>query len=121
MRSAAFATPSEPLGQRIAGNDPHESRDEDDYFDDIPSPRLLNDMIDLAFPILDKKKSKFDPHSFKCKNEAALKALVKRKAAGKTIQMSEEEKEESKVIDLMDALKQRLGRKKAPTRTLARP
>ena len=74
-------------------------------------------MVDLAFPILDKKKSKFDPHSFKCKYEAALKALVKRKAAGKTIQVSEEKKEESKV----DALKQRLGRKKAATRTLARP
>ena len=42
-----------------------------------------------------------------------LKALVKRKAAGKTIEVPEEKEEESNVIDLMDALKQSLGRKKA--------
>ena len=40
-------------------------------------------------------------------------ALVKRKAAGKTIEVSEEKEEESNVIDLMEALKQSLGRKKA--------
>jgi DNA end-binding protein Ku len=44
-----------------------------------------------------------------------LKALVKRKAAGKTIEVPEEREEESNVIDLMDALKQSLGRKKAAT------
>jgi non-homologous end joining protein Ku len=53
-------------------------------------------------------------HKFKDKYESALKALVKRKAAGKTIEVPEEE-EESNVIDLMDALKQSLGRKKAAT------
>jgi DNA end-binding protein Ku len=37
---------------------------------------------------------------------------VKRKAAGKTIEAPEEKEEESNVIDLMDALKQSLGRKK---------
>ena len=46
---------------------------------------------------------------------AALKALVKRKAAGKTIEVPEEKEEESNVIDLMEALKQSLGRKKAAT------
>ena len=44
-----------------------------------------------------------------------MKALVKRKAAGKTIEVPEEREEESNVIDLMDALKQSLGRKKAAT------
>ncbi len=72
-------------------------------------------MVDLAAHILDKKASKFDPHKFKDKYEAALKALVKRKAAGKTIEVPEEKAEESNVIDLMDALKQSLGRKKAAT------
>ena len=70
-------------------------------------------MVDLASHILDKKASKFDPHKFKDKYEAALKALVKRKAAGKTIEVPEEKEEESNVIDLMDALNQSLGRKKA--------
>jgi non-homologous end joining protein Ku len=72
-------------------------------------------MVDLASHILDTKASKFDPHKFKDKYETALKALVKRKAAGKTIEVPEEKAEESNVIDLMDALKQSLGRKKAVT------
>jgi len=42
-------------------------------------------------------------------------ALVKRKAAGKTIEVPEEKEKESNVIDLMEALKQSLGRKKAAT------
>ena len=68
-----------------------------------------------------KPKGNFDigpllaPDKFKDKYEAALKALVKRKAAGKTIEIPEEKAEESNVIDLMDALKQSLGRKKAAT------
>jgi DNA end-binding protein Ku len=89
-------------------------KDEGDYFDDIPAPRVSKDMVDLAAHILDTKASKFDPGKFKDKYETALKALVKRKAVGKAIEVPEE-KEESNVIDLMDALKQSLGRKKAAT------
>ena len=72
-------------------------------------------MVELASHILDKKASKFDPHKFKDKYEAALKALVKRKAAGKTIEAPEEKQAESNVINLMDALKQSLGGKKVRT------
>ena len=110
-----------PLGKGLLGTTlryPYELRDEDDYFDDIPSPKISKDMVDLAAHILDTKASKFDPHKFKDRYEAALKALVKRKAAGKTIEVPEESAEESNVIDLMDALKQSLGRKKAtPSRS----
>ena len=94
---------------------PYELRDEDDYFDDIPSPRVSKDMVDLASHILDTKASKFDPGKFKDKYEAALKALVKRKATGKTIEAPQAQEDRSNVIDLMDALKQSLGRKKAAT------
>jgi Ku protein len=105
-----------PLGKGLLGTTlryPYELRDEDDYVNDIPSPKISKDMTDLAAHILDTKASKFDPHKFKDKYEAALKSLVKRKAAGKTIEAPEERAEESNVIDLMDALKQSLGRKKA--------
>jgi DNA end-binding protein Ku len=105
-----------PLGKGLLGTTlryPYELRDEDDYFDDIPSPRISKDMVDLAAHILDTKATKFDPHEFKDKYEIALKALVKRKAAGKKIEVSEEKEEKSNVIDLMDALKQSLGRKNA--------
>ena len=105
-----------PLGNGLLGTTlryPYELRDEDDYFDDIPSPRISKDMVDLAAHILDTKTSKFDPHKFKDKYENALRALVKRKAAGKTIDVSEKEDDESNVIDLMSALQQSLGRKHA--------
>jgi Ku protein len=107
-----------PLGKGLLGTTlryPYELKDEEDYFGDIPSPRVSKDMVDLAAHILDKKASKFDPHKFKDKYETALKALVKRKAAGKTIEVPEETEKESNVIDLMDALKQSLGRKKVGT------
>jgi DNA end-binding protein Ku len=107
-----------PLGKGLLGTTlryPYELRDEDDYFGDIPSLKVSKDMVDLAAHILDTKASKFDPRKFKDKYETALKALVKRKAAGKTIELPEEKEEESNVIDLMDALKQSLGRKKATT------
>ena len=103
-----------PLGKGLLGTTlryPYELRDEDDYFDDIPSPKVSRDMVDLAAHLLDTKASKFNPDKFKDKYEAALKALVKRKAAGKTIEVPEA-KEESNVIDLMDALKQSLGKRK---------
>ncbi len=114
-----------PLGRGLLGTTlryPYELRDENDYFDDIPSPRISKDMVDLAAHILDSKASKFDPHKFKDKYESALKALVKRKAAGKTIELPPEKKQDSNVIDLMDALKQSLDRRKpaAPKKTARR-
>jgi DNA end-binding protein Ku len=112
-----------PLGKGLLGTTlryPYELRNEEDYFADIPSPKISKDMVDLAAHILDTKSSKFDPHKFKDKYEIALKALVKRKAAGKTIEVPEEKEEESNVINLMDALKQSLGRKKSAASTAKR-
>jgi DNA end-binding protein Ku len=112
-----------PLGKGLLGTTlryPYELRDEDDYFDDIQSPKVSKDMVDLAAHLLDTKASKFDPDKFKDKYETALKVLVKRKAAGKTIEVPREVPEESNVIDLMDALQQSLGRRK-PARAAKRP
>ncbi len=66
----------------------------------------------MARHILDMKSAKFDPRKFKDKYETALRALVKRKAAGKTIEAPEPEERESNVINLMDALKQSLARRR---------
>ncbi|WIG50965.1 MAG: Ku domain protein [Afipia sp.] len=108
-----------PLGKGLLGTTlryPYELRDEEDYFDDIPSPRVSKDMVKLASHILDTKASKFNPGKFKDKYEAALKALVKRKAAGKTIEVPEEKEDRGNVIDLMEALKRSLkGNKSAAT------
>ena len=101
----------EPLGKGLLGTTlryPYELRDEDDYFDDIRNPRISKDMIELASHILDTKAAHFDPSKFKDEYEDALKALVRRKAAGKPLKVAEGEERPSNVINLMDALKQSL-------------
>jgi DNA end-binding protein Ku len=98
----------EPLGKGLVGTTlryPYELRDEGKYFDDIKSPKISKDMIELASHILDTKAAHFDPSKFKDEYENALKALVRRKASGKTIKVAEREKKPDNVINLMDALK----------------
>ena len=88
---------------------PDEIRDTDDYFSDIPNPRVSSDMVDLAAHILQTKAAKFDPSKFRDRYETALKALVKKKSSGKVIVSPKKESKEDNVIDLMDALKLSLG------------
>jgi DNA end-binding protein Ku len=110
-----------PLDKGLLGTTlryPYEVRDSHDYFKDIPSPRVSKEMIDLAAHILDTKAAKFDPGKFKDKYEIALKKLVRQKAAGKTIEVREREEPASAGGDLMQALKQSLGRR--PTARRAR-
>lgn len=106
----------EPLGKGLLGTTlrfPYELRDESEFFGDIKSPKVTKDMVELAGHILDSKAAHFDPGKFKDEYETALKALVKRKAAGKTIKIPEPEERPSNVINLMDALKQSLKGKRA--------
>ena len=80
----------EPLGKGLLGTTlryPYELRDEDEYFDDIKSPKISKDMIELASHILDTKAAHFDPGKFKDEYENALKTLVRRKAAGKPVKI----------------------------------
>ena len=98
----------EPLGKGLIGTTlrfPYELRDEGDYFDDIKSPKISKDMVELASHILDTKAAHFDPSKFKDEYENALKALVRRKASGKTIKVPERETKPDNVVNLMDALK----------------
>src|SRR4051794_22083580 len=104
----------EPLGKGLLGTTlryPYELRDESDVFDDIKSPKISKDMVELAGHILDTKAAHFDPSKFKDDYETALKALVRRKAAGKPIKAAEPEERPSNVVSLMDALKQSLKSK----------
>lgn len=98
----------EPLGKGLLGTTlrfPYELRDEGDYFDAIKSPKISKDMVELASHILDTKAAHFDPSKFKDEYENALKALVRRKASGKTIKVTERETKPDNVVNLMDALK----------------
>ena len=116
----------EPFGKGLLGTTlryPYELRGADDYFDGIKNPKISKDMIELAGHILDTKAAHFDPSKFKDEYEDALRKLVKRKAAGKTIETAEPEERPTNVINLMDALKQSLKERrgaKSSTRSSAR-
>ena len=97
----------------------YEVRDEKEFFRSLGSPRITKDMVDLASHILDKKAGRFDASQFKDEYELALRKLVKRKAAGKTIEPPAEREDRGNVIDLMEALRQSVkakGRKMVPSR-----
>ena len=81
-----------------------EVRDEDEYFDDIPTVKVPADMLKLATHILESKKGHFDPDKFEDRYETALNALIKAKRAGKTPPVLAEPRP-SNVINLMDALR----------------
>ena len=82
----------------------NEVRDEDAYFDEIPSTKVPADMLKLATHILESKKGKFDPAKFEDRYETALKGLVKAKQAGRAVPVASESRP-SNVVNLMDALR----------------
>ncbi len=124
----------EPLGKGLLGTTlryPYEVRDEEDYFEDIKSPKISKDMIDLAVHILDSKAAHFDPTKFEDHYETALKRLVESKVSGKPQKAAAREERPDNVISLMDALQQSLkggkaakaapAKRAAASRTTARP
>lgn len=101
----------EPLGKGLLATTlryAYEVRNEEDFFEDIKSPKISKDMVELASHILETKASHFDPAKFEDEYENALKKLVKEKASGKTIKAQERAEKPSNVVNLMDALKQSL-------------
>jgi Ku protein len=101
----------EPMGKGFLATTlryAYEVRDADDYFDDIKDPKIAKDMVELAEHILETKAAHFEPDKYEDEYETALKALVKRKASGKTIKEPEREEKPSNVVNLMDALQQSL-------------
>jgi len=108
----------EPLGKGFLATTlryDYEVRDEEDFFSDIKTPKVSKDMVELASHILETKAAHFDPKKFEDEYENALKALVKKKAAGKTIKTPEKVEKADNVIDLMAALKQSLKGRAATT------
>jgi len=125
----------EPPGKGLLGTTlrfHYEVRSEEEYFSQIPSPRISKDMISVASHILQSKAAKFDPGKFKDEYEMALRKLVQRKAKGYTIETPKPVEKPSNVINLMDALGENLktdskvtpptgsSRKKGPSKTRRR-
>src|SRR3954449_3205031 len=83
---------------------PYEVRKEAEYFDDIPDEKIPKDMLDLASHIVESKAGHFKPERFEDQYEDALKDLLKKKQSGQKIE-APREREPSKVVNLMDALR----------------
>jgi non-homologous end joining protein Ku len=66
--------------------------------------KVTKDMLDLAKHIVDTKKAHFEPGRFEDHYEEALKELLKKKQFGQKIEVPRE-REPSKVVNLMDALR----------------
>src|SRR5262245_12161158 len=82
-----------------------------EYFDDIPNEKVPKDMLELATHIVSTKKGHFDPAKFKDRYEDALKDLLKKKQSGEKIE-APTEREPAKVINLLDALRRSIERKR---------
>jgi len=96
---------------------PYEVRNEQEYFDDVPEPKITKDMLDLATHIVETKTGEFDPKKFEDQYEDAVKELLKRKQHGEKIEIPKE-RAPAKVVNLMDALRRSIeaegGRKGKP-------
>jgi DNA end-binding protein Ku len=91
---------------------PYEVRKEDEYFDDIPDEKIPKDMLELASHIVDSKKAHFEPEKFEDQYEDALKELLKKKQSGEKIE-APRERQPSKVVNLMDALRRSVETERA--------
>jgi DNA end-binding protein Ku len=117
----------EPLGKGIVATllrYPYEVRGEESYFEDIPEPKLPDEMLDLASHIIDSKSADFEPAAFEDRYENALVELLKAKQAGKPV-IAPEVPRPSNVVNFMDALRKSIqserdvASKKAPSKTSA--
>jgi DNA end-binding protein Ku len=91
---------------------PYEVRKEKEYFDDIQDEKIPKDMLDLASHIVESKAGHFEPQRFEDRYEDALKELLKTKQSGQKIE-APKEREPSKVVNLMDALRRSVETERA--------
>jgi len=85
---------------------PHdEVRDAGDFFDDIPSVKADQDMVEIAEKIISQKDAEFDPSKFVDRYDDALKELIKAKQKGGKSLVEAPEPEDTNVVDLMEALR----------------
>ena len=91
---------------------PYEVRKEDEYFDDIPAEKIPKDMLELASHIVESKAGHFKPEKFEDQYEDTLKELLKKKQSGQKIE-APRDREPSKVVNLMDALRRSVETERA--------
>jgi DNA end-binding protein Ku len=86
-----------------------EVRDPAEAFDEIPKTKADTAMVEIAEKIIAQLSGPFDPSKFNDRYEEALKKLIAQKQKGKGRIAEVEEPEDTKVVDLMAALRKSLG------------
>jgi DNA end-binding protein Ku len=86
----------------------YEVRSSKEAFKDVKKVKVEGEMLDLAKHIIDTKKGEFDPAKTDDRYEAALAALVKAKAEGRSLPKPKPIKV-SKPNDLLKALRESAG------------
>ncbi len=86
-----------------------EVRDPAEAFDEIPKTKADPAMVEIAEKIIAQLSGPFDPSKFNDRYEEALKTLIAQKQKGKGRIAEVEEPEDTKVVDLMAALRKSLG------------
>jgi DNA end-binding protein Ku len=79
--------------------------------DEIPHPDLPKadkGMLAIAEKIIDQQSGDFDPSEFTDRYEDALRALIEEKKKGKPVRPSKPANDDTKVVDLMAALRESL-------------
>lgn len=86
----------------------YEVRSAKEAFGGIPEMRIKGEMLDLARHIIETKSGEFDPKGFDDRYEAAMADMIRAKIQGKPFE-APKRRAESKVVDLMEALRQSAG------------
>jgi DNA end-binding protein Ku len=74
---------------------------------ELPKPEAQ--MLQIAEKIVEQQSGEFDPGEFNDRYEDALRALIEEKRKGKPVKPTKPANDDTKVIDLMAALKKSLG------------
>ena len=104
----------EPRGKGMIGYTlrmANEVVDAKEAFGDIPALKPDRKMLEIAEKIIQQLEGPFEPEGFKDRYEEALRDLIRRKEKGEK-PVTAPPPEATNVIDLMDALKKSLAKKK---------
>ena len=118
----AFSGRESIIAVMAAGSDPrgmmaytlryqNELRNQNDYFRDFKQPPIKNDYLELAESLIKRMSAKLDLSKFEDGYEVAVKALVDAKVNNLPVPIDEAPMQRrGNVINLMDALRESLGR-----------
>ncbi len=104
-----------------------EVRSAEDAFEDIPAAKPDAQMVQIAEKIIEQQSGPFEPAEFVDRYEEALRGLIEAKQKGAGAAVKVEEPQDTKVVDLMAALRKSLGqasearRPPAPSRRRKEP